>query len=163
MKMSKKSMPWRDDLGNPLPDEKLKEVAKKWSIQDWKNFQKWGMGHGGRIGDILPEGQDIEEVFSEEDNIWDLCSSETSASMKPKIPDLKRHLRKLAGKEYRVLKHYFLDAMTDREIASLMGERWETVKTRRKRAVKKLQRFFEEEKRKTSGSDTSENQNSKAV
>ena len=150
----KKTKPWQDEFGRPLPDSELKEVSRNWSLEDWKEFQKRGMGICKSAGDCLGDAKEIEENFSEEDNIWDLCSNgETSASLRPMIPALKRHLQKLAGQEYKVLKHYFVDGMTDRDIARLMDERWETVKARRKRAVKKLQRFFaeEEEAKKNSG------------
>ena len=145
MSRTKKTKPWQDEFGNLLPDSKLKEISKNWSLKDWEQFQKNGMGESRWIGDLLPNGQDIEELFSEKNNVWDFVGSETSSKLRDRIPKLKRCLGMLSSKEYKVLKHYFFDSMTDQQIAHLLGENCETVKTRRKRAIKKLRSFFAKE------------------
>ncbi len=142
---TKKTKPWQDEFGNLLPDSKLKEVSKNWSLKNWEEFQKKGMGTSSWVGDLLENGQDIEELFSEQNSVWDLVGSETFSGRKGKIPDLKRYVQRLNDKEYKVLKYYFADSMTDREIAGLLKENYKTVQNRRLAAIKKLRSFFAEE------------------
>ena len=146
-KTKKKVRPWTNEQGIPLPDSKLKEVSKDWTLEDWKNFQRYGMKDRSRTGDLLGEAQDIEEIFSHAHNIWDLTAGETSASLKNKVPTLRKGIRKLDEKSYQVLKLYYRDSMTDKQIAQTIGENHKAIEARRIRAIKKLKQFFEEEEK----------------
>ena len=147
MRAKKKTWPWTDEQGIPLPDSKLKEISKSWTLEDWKNFQRYGMKDRTRTGDLLCEAQDIEEKFSHAHNIWDLTAGETSESLKGKVPTLRNGIRKLDGKSYQVLKLYYRDSMTDKQIAQTMGENRKAIEARRIRTIKKLRQFFEEEEK----------------
>ena len=142
-----KVWPWTDEQGVPLSDSELKEVSKNWTIEDWKNFQKYGMRDKSRMGDLLDDARNIERKFSHVHNIWDLTAGETSSSLKGKIPTLRNGIKKLDEKSYQVLKLYYQDSMTDKQIARSMGENHRAIQARRIRAIKKLKQFFEEEEK----------------
>ena len=142
MRTNIKHKPWTDKFGHTLPDSELKEVSKNWNLKDWEAFQKHGMGTSSWVGDFLGNARDIEKKFSHDKSVWDFCGGEISKSLKSKIPDLKRCLGMLSIKERKTLKHYFFDSMTDQQVARLNGESCETVKARRKRAIKKLKSLF---------------------
>ncbi len=138
----KQDRPWTNEFGHTLPDSELNKVSKNWTLKDWQAFQKHGMETSSWVGDLLGDARDIEKKFSYDKSIWDFCGSNISEGLKSKIPELKRYLGMLSIKERKILKHYFSDSMTDQQIARLNGESCETVKARRKRAIKKLKSLF---------------------
>ena len=134
--MNKK--PWLDELGNPLSEKEIEKASRFWGIEEWALFQEKGMGTMNWGGDLLKTANDIEEVFSDEVSLWDFIGGEVPPKVLKKLPALKKAIQKLSGREYRVLKYYYLERMKDREIATILREKPKTVHARRQRAVKKL-------------------------
>lgn len=129
---------WQNENGENLGTEELKVVSSKWTLEEWEHYQANGLDKISLSPDFLEDGNDIETVFSDEVNLWDLIASGIPSNLQPVLPSLKNSLDSLKGKEYRVIKFYYLDGFTDKQISKLLNEKIDTVRQRRLRATRKL-------------------------
>lgn len=134
-----KKKPWLNEAGNAYSDAELKEKSKNWTLEDWEWFQKEGLHKLEALSNHIPYGNKVEELFSATNSIWDYIGDENKLSIDQKsLRSLKTELGKLSSRERKVLQFFYIQEMTDKEIALIMNEKMRTILRCRVRSLTKL-------------------------
>lgn len=133
--MKNRNKPWLDKNGNPLPDDKLREIQKSWGGSTWEAYLADQVDV--QMKEVLMGKPTDINKYSDEDHESFLENLKTSF-----FPNLEAHMegamRRLTRKEQQVLRALYWRNLSLRKAASELGLAVGTVRSYRDRALKKL-------------------------
>ena len=144
-----KTEPWTDEWGNALDSRELEKASRYWTAEDWKRFQQAYPEDLGPCGVQLDNANEIETAFGDDEiSLWDFIGDDVPTHLLEKLPELKAVIEGLPNIQYQILRCFYLEKKTDREIAELFWKPRSSVTWIRSKARKKLLNALEEDKRK---------------
>lgn len=138
--MKKCPKPWLDDDGRERSIEELQVLSRSWDGDTWERYlknsveksQKESSLKKGFYSDFLStECICFSELIDDGENL---------KKYKQFFPLVEQAINKLSGSKLRLLKLYYVEGLTDREIAHRLKEKVSTIKMRRHRVIKEIRK-----------------------
>jgi DNA-directed RNA polymerase specialized sigma subunit len=125
--------PWLDVHGRELPDEVLKIESKSWSEKTWAEYLKT---IETPISETLTSASCFQAALDSSKGTNEFLATAASRATQGKVLSA---LQKLTQKQRSIVQMTFWSGMSEREIAASLGISRSSVKTTKKRTLRKMQ------------------------
>ncbi len=125
--------PWLDCKGHVISDEELKAISKDWDQLIWEKYLE---SLDVTLSDRQPRPCDYDEMAEKmEHTCFEFSQTDADDETKDKITQL---FRQLSPQQQKILKMIFWEGRSERFIAQNLRVSRYTIKTLKKRSLKKL-------------------------
>ncbi|MGE3756117.1 MAG: RNA polymerase sigma factor [Pseudobdellovibrionaceae bacterium] len=125
--------PWLNEKGHELSDYDLKEVSKNWDQETWERYLQY---LDGTLSEQQIRPYDYDDMAEKMDfTCWTFSQSDADDDIKKFVGAI---LKTLTRQQQRILKMTFWEGRSERFIADELRISRSTVKTLKKRVLKRL-------------------------
>lgn len=131
--------PWLDEKGHLLSDHELKQISKDWNQEIWEKYlESLDVG----LSDRQSHPKDYDEMAEKmEHTCFEFSQTDTDDETKDKIAKV---LVSLSPQQQTIIKMIFWEGRSERFIANKLRVSRYTIKTLKKRALRKLAALLKE-------------------
>jgi RNA polymerase sigma factor (sigma-70 family) len=129
--------PWLNEKGHAVSDHDLKELSKSWDQETWEKYLN---SLDGTLSDQQLKPYEYDYLAENAElTCWDLSQSSADDQAKDFVADL---LKLLTPQQQRIIQMNFWEGRSERYIAEELRVSRNTVKTLKKRVLRKLARHL---------------------